>query len=73
MANNKKITIVLSDANAWDLNVVSMILNKPIAEIVSHCLTRFNQPCDTIRAIKEEIYDEQYAINKENESQFATR
>ena len=45
MANNKKITIVLSDANAWDLNVVSMILNKPIAEIVSHCLTRFNQPC----------------------------
>ena len=42
---NKRITIVLSDANAWNLNMVSTILNKPIAEIMSNCFARFNQPC----------------------------
>ena len=35
---NKRITITLSEANAWEAKLVSEVLKKPLSEIVSSCL-----------------------------------
>ena len=35
---SKKITIVLSESNAWELKIVAAILKRPVSEIVSFCL-----------------------------------
>lgn len=41
---SKKITITLSTANAWALELVSSILKKPVAEIISVCLEGSTNP-----------------------------
>lgn len=41
---SKNITITLSDANAWELELVSAILGKPKSEIVYFCLKGSTNP-----------------------------
>lgn len=41
---SKKITITLSSANAWALELAASILKKPVAEIVSFCLRGSTNP-----------------------------
>lgn len=35
---SKKITIILSESNAWELKIVAAVLKRPVSEIVSFCL-----------------------------------
>lgn len=44
MSGKQKITITLSYANAGDVRMVSKILKKPIADVVSSCLKGSTNP-----------------------------
>lgn len=46
---NKTITITLSDANAWELELVSTILKKSKSEIISSCLKGSTNPRSRIK------------------------
>lgn len=41
---NKRTTITLTDANAWQAKIVSAILGKSVAEVVSSCLKGSTNP-----------------------------
>ena len=43
---SRQITITLSSANAWALKVVAAVLQKPVQEVASFCLSGSTNPAD---------------------------